>query len=75
MPSQDDLARKSLVSFCGDLGEQAGVNSTSRANHLSLSNATLQLCNLSQNCILVGQNVVHLLRNLLLSNKQQEQPC
>lgn len=35
-------------------------------NHLSLCDATLQLGNLSQNCVLVGQNVVHLLCNLLL---------
>lgn len=35
-------------------------------NHLSLSDAALQLCNLSQHRVLVGQNVVHLLCNLLL---------
>lgn len=38
-------------------------------NHLRLSDGTLQLGNLSQNCVLVGQNVVHLLTNLLLSSR------
>lgn len=36
--------------------------------HLCLSDGTLQLGDLSQNRVLVGQNVGHLLGNLLLSN-------
>lgn len=47
------------------------VLSALRVNHLSLSDGTLQLGNLSQDCVLVGQNVVHLLCNLLLSKRQQ----
>lgn len=42
------------------------IRSAMSINHLGLCDATLQLGNLSQNCVLVGQNVVHLLCNLLL---------
>lgn len=48
------------------------ILSAQSINHLGLRNGTLQLGNLSQNCVLVGQDVVHLLCNLLLSNKQQK---
>lgn len=41
--------------------------------HLCLGDGALQLGNLGQNRVLVGQNVVHLLGNLLLSSKTHTQ--
>ena len=38
--------------------------------HLHLSGGTLQLGDLGQHCLLVGQNVVNLLGNLILKKKK-----
>lgn len=48
------------------------ISVAQRVNYLRLRDGTLQLGNLGQHCVLIGQNVVHLLCNLVLSNYQQK---
>ena len=68
-----DRAKRFSSCFCGCTSDHLGgvcvdVEHPELIAHLRLSDGTLQLGNLSQDGVLVGQNVVHLLSNLLLSS-------